>query len=84
MTIDEEWEALAVMLRLQGLSGNDVYSLFNSGSGPCWDLYVKEGIDDRLGQDEYQRRKNLQDQSVRDKHLYNSLFGESIYDGDYA
>jgi len=45
MTLDEEWEALAVIMKLQGLFWNDVYMYTHASSGPLFDLYKKEGIE---------------------------------------
>jgi len=77
MTIDEEWEALAVVLKLQGYDRVDVKNLFHADSGPCWDLYVKEGISRESTQDHESRVKFFTLQNQRDRALMYLMFGES-------
>jgi len=78
MTIDEEWEALAVILKLQGCSRSEVKNLFHDSSGPCWDLYVKEGINDTPHQTTLAMSRCLRAQDQRDDRLLEAMFGEKI------
>lgn len=44
LTLDEEWEALAVLFKLQGVALHEIIRYTHVSEGPLYELYVKEGI----------------------------------------
>jgi len=91
MTLDEEWEALAVMFKLQGITTmqfDDMADGDVSDDNPMYALYVSEGIgsasyhDAELSREEIERRVIAQ--MRRDKALWEILFPDHPYEATHT